>query len=253
MDFEESDLTRKELYPGIVYSIEGLISADECYSLVQSTESKGFQPATITITNSSDYAIPGITNSPKMKAQILPHDLRNHHRIVMDDNELAKTLWKKIRDLIPENLAYGQGETKAVSVSKKFRVYRFDEGHKFARHYDGFEYGSNVYATPTASKSTKKKIPVPGLTLLVYLNEDFEGGKTVFFNSKGKEALSVKPTAGTALIYTHTILHEGSEVTKGRKYELHSDILFGDSEFDEEESNNSNSNSNSYLPACSVS
>ena len=57
------------------------------------------------------------------------------------------------------------------------------------RHYDGYEYGSVVYPA--------KDGPKPKLTLLIYLNDDFEGGKTTFFNGKGNELLSVTPATGT--------------------------------------------------------
>eukprot|EP01118_Nematostelium_gracile_P001613 TRINITY_DN11676_c0_g1_i3.p1 TRINITY_DN11676_c0_g1~~TRINITY_DN11676_c0_g1_i3.p1 ORF type:complete len:145 (-),score=29.82 TRINITY_DN11676_c0_g1_i3:8-442(-) len=99
--------------------------------------------------------------------------------------------------------------------------YRYEEGQKFVRHFDGYEYGSMVY-TQNADKK-----PQPKMTFLVYLNDSFEGGKTTFFNTKGTEILAVEPTTGNALVYTQKLLHEGSVVTGGRKYVLRSDILFG--------------------------
>jgi len=110
-------------------------------------------------------------------------------------------------------------DTKAVSISDHFRFYRYDQGQRFTRHYDGYEYGSMVY-------TSDQNKPQARLTLLVYLNSEFEGGKTTFFSSKGKEILAVTPETGMALIYTQKLLHEGSTVTKGRKYVLRSDILF---------------------------
>jgi hypothetical protein len=41
-----------------------------------------------------------------------------------------------------------------------------------------------------------KEGPKPKLTLLIYLNDDFQGGKTTFFNGKGAELLSVAPETG---------------------------------------------------------
>jgi len=93
------------------------------------------------------------------------------------------------------------------------------KGQRFVRHYDGYEYGSMVY-----TKDENK--PQAKLTFLVYLNNEFEGGKTTFFNSKGKEILAVTPEPGMGLVYTQKLLHEGSIVTSGKKYVLRSDILF---------------------------
>ncbi len=59
------------------------------------------------------------------------------------------------------------------------------------RHYDGYEYGSVVYSTKDAASAR--------LTFLVYLNDDFEGGKTTFFNTKGKELIAVTPVTGTVV------------------------------------------------------
>lgn len=100
---------------------------------------------------------------------------------------------------------------------------RYEKGQQFARHYDGYEYGSMQY---TGGKPTA---PQPRLTFLVYLNSGFEGGATRFFNSKGTELLAVTPTTGTALIYTQRMLHEGSVVQNGVKYVLRSDVLYGQS------------------------
>ncbi len=46
---------------------------------------------------------------------------------------------------------------------------------------------------------------------MVYLNEEFEGGETVFFVEPEK---SIKPRAGMGLLFQHPIIHEGAEVTK---------------------------------------
>lgn len=62
----------------------------------------------------------------------------------------------------------------------------------------------------------------------------------MFFSPKGKEILSITPQSGfllslsnlfksgSGLVFTYTMLHEGSAVTKGVKYVLRTDVLFGD-------------------------
>ena len=56
---------------------------------------------------------------------------------------------------------------------------------------------------------------------MVYLNEGFEGGETVF------EGVSITPTLGMAPVFEHKLRHEGAAVTSGRKYVLRSDVMFG--------------------------
>lgn len=51
----------------------------------------------------------------------------------------------------------------AVGLNERFRFYRYDVGQKFAPHTDG------AYHSPTGARSL--------LTLLLYLNDDYTGGK----------------------------------------------------------------------------
>jgi len=75
------------------------------------------------------------------------------------------------------------------------------------------------------------------LTLLIYLNEDYEGGETRFFPDKQHcrflrdvenkvPTFIIKPKTGRALVNIHNVLHEGSSVTRGTKYVVRTDILF---------------------------
>ena len=59
------------------------------------------------------------------------------------------------------------------------------------------------------------------LTLLVYLNEGFEGGETDFRD------FAIRPATGMALLFIHDTWHEGAEVTAGTKYVLRSDVMYG--------------------------
>jgi len=73
-------------------------------------------------------------------------------------------------------------------------------------------------------------------TFLAYLNDDFEGGCTTFFAAdgaqRGLQARSVAPQRGAVLCFPHGVdnplspVHEGSAVTRGRKYVIRSDVLY---------------------------
>ena len=56
---------------------------------------------------------------------------------------------------------------------------------------------------------------------MIYLNEGFEGGETVF-----QRFLGVKPACGKALVFFHRQLHEGAPVVSGRKYVLRTDVMY---------------------------
>jgi Rps23 Pro-64 3,4-dihydroxylase Tpa1-like proline 4-hydroxylase len=54
------------------------------------------------------------------------------------------------------------------------------------------------------------------LTLLTYLNDDFEGGGTRF-TAEGREVL---PVAGMGVLFDAGLAHSGEAVSKGRKYAM---------------------------------
>ena len=60
------------------------------------------------------------------------------------------------------------------------------------------------------------------LTLLVYLDDDFDGGATDF----PEQGETVTPRAGDALWFQHALLHAGRPVTRGTKHVLRTDVLY---------------------------
>jgi hypothetical protein len=61
------------------------------------------------------------------------------------------------------------------------------------------------------------------LTVLVYLNDDFEGGQTRFMEQLDEV---VEPERGAAVLFQHKIRHEGCEVRRGKKYALRTDVMY---------------------------
>ncbi|MBW4673643.1 MAG: 2OG-Fe(II) oxygenase [Desmonostoc geniculatum HA4340-LM1] len=58
------------------------------------------------------------------------------------------------------------------------------------------------------------------LALVVYLNDEFQGGETVF----PQRGIKISPQLGKAVLFNHSILHEGAKVFKGLKYIIRTDI-----------------------------
>ena len=57
--------------------------------------------------------------------------------------------------------------------------------------------------------------------MLIYLNEDFEGGQTSFVDG------DVKPKTGLAAFMTqNNYLHEAREAKNGSKYVLRTDVMY---------------------------
>lgn len=131
--------------------------------------------------------------------QFMPN-LRNNSRVMIDDPERAEQIWQAIKDLVPEVEGH-----KTCGLNERLRFYRYDPGESFELHSDG------CYQRANGERSR--------LTFMIYLNEGFEGGQTRFVNH------SVVPATGTALFFKHALLHEGEELSAGRKYVLRSDVM----------------------------
>jgi prolyl 4-hydroxylase len=55
------------------------------------------------------------------------------------------------------------------------------------------------------------------------LNDEFEGGETVFFV---EPEVVIKSRAGAGLFFQHPIIHEGALVTSGIKYAVRTDLMY---------------------------
>jgi predicted 2-oxoglutarate/Fe(II)-dependent dioxygenase YbiX len=178
-----------------VFVVADLLSAEECATCIERSESLGYEEALVT--------------SPS--GQVLHTDVRNNERVVFDDPELAEELWQRIADFVPA----GMEAYQAVGVYERFRCYRYDPGQQFDWHQDG----------PVERDNGEQSF----WTFMIYLNEGFEGGETSFNDSYSDEPFDdfqVVPQAGMALFFVHTVHHKGEPVFRGRKYVLRTDVMY---------------------------
>ncbi len=175
-----------DLPPSIIV-IPDFLSEAECAAHIAACEERGFEAAMVT-------TLTGPARDPS---------LRNNDRVIFDDLELAASVWERLESHVPVMIAGRQ----AWGLNERWRMYRYHPGQRFARHNDA--------AFRRANGEQSK------LTLLLYLNEDFEGGETTFVEG------AVTPKRGTALVFPHELLHAGTEVRSGVKYVLRSDVMYG--------------------------
>lgn len=81
-----------------------------------------------------------------------------------------------------------------------FQFVRYTVGQRFDAHRD------SIHGYPHGRK----------LSVVVYLNDGFEGGRTEFPEAD----VAIEPVAGHALIFPSAMLHRGEPVTAGTKYAL---------------------------------
>ena len=94
-------------------------------------------------------------------------------------------------------------------VAERVLVLRYFPGDRFPLHTD----------TPYALSQSLHS----AYTLIIYLNDDFQGGRTYFPDLEA----TVSPRKGSALIFAHDLRHEGLAVQAGTKYAIHGFVMYG--------------------------
>lgn len=173
-----------------IFTVSGLLGAEECRDWIELGESRGFEPAAI----NTDFGQKRI------------EDIRNNDRVIMDDEDRAAELWKRIDGKVP-TVVPGWGP---IGLNERLRFYRYDIGQKFRWHGDG------VVRRDNGEKSF--------LTFLIYLNDNFVGGDTCFRGN-----VIIEPKQGMLLLFSHWLKHMGNEIDSGRKYVLRSDVMYSKS------------------------
>ena len=169
-----------------IFTIEDFFSKKECFEYMALSEGVGYELAKVN-TSGGARVMTGI---------------RNNNRAFHKSEELAQLIWEKGQVFIPEKV----GNSIAIGLNELFRFYRYQRGHKFRGHYD--------------ESYIRNETEASYFTFMIYLNDNFQGGDTTF------QGLRIKPKQGMALIFLHSLYHEGSEVTQGVKYVLRTDIMY---------------------------
>ena len=99
---------------------------------------------------------------------------------------MACLLWKRLKDYIPKDLrsikpvpymnSQTQGdEFKPIGVNEHFRYYKYDPGQYILKH-DDYRMSRFRYEPETDKYYEQMSF----LTVVIYLNDDFNDGKTLF-------------------------------------------------------------------------
>jgi len=169
--------------------VEEFYSTEECIKLINDSEAKGYSEALI---------------RTRGQGEAMNKDIRDNDRVIWDSPELAEELYQRIKGYVPEFI----DDWKVMGLNERFRFYRYKDGQRFKPHVDG------------AYKRSDDEISF--ITLLIYLNEGYEGGSTYLIGLDEE----VKPKEGMLLLFDHKILHAGMSVTNGVKYVIRTDVMY---------------------------
>ena len=90
---------------------------------------------------------------------------------------------------------------------------KFNVGDVFSLHTD-----TGLYYNRDQLEETR-------WTLLIYLNDDFEGGNTVFYDDKWSINKIIKPKKGNAILFDIDLWHKADKIIKGTKYWIGCEII----------------------------
>lgn len=175
-----------------VLLFEQLLDAELCHHVIQIAQCHQFETAGIQLET--------------VKTQIRSNELL----FLTEDNSLLSSTNQLLLDrvgIIQQSLyqIYGVKFPQSESCS----ILRYQPGQYYKRHIDNLLLASRL-------DEVAHGIPTRDVSVVGYLNDDFEGGETFF----DRQNLKVKPQLGNVLVfpsyYTHP--HQALPVTKGQKY-----------------------------------
>jgi hypothetical protein len=152
-----------------------------------------------------------------------PSQWRSNERVILKSSDLAHQVYSRLVPQFQHNdLKYlrpfgfdNSGVWKPTRVNDCVKISRYPENTFFVKHRDN----SFIYCDDERSI----------LSVVIYLNQNFQGGKTTFETQKisdTTETVAVTPKIGRALIFNHDHEHSGTEVASGEKYIMKLEVMF---------------------------
>lgn len=182
-----------ENVPGFLVYAEEVLTPKECQALIGIAEEKGFVPAALyTDQQDRDHF----------------SETRKSYRCILDSETFAAQLWDRVKHMIPPTW---KGAT-CVGLNERFRILRYDPGDEFKPHRDG------AYMAPSGALSK--------LTLLLYLNEGYVGGRTEFLDKTESAWVAIPPHIGAVAIQDQDLVHCVPPLQAGRKYVIRTDVMY---------------------------
>jgi predicted 2-oxoglutarate/Fe(II)-dependent dioxygenase YbiX len=175
--------------------VADLYTRDECAAIIDGVRDGEWLPGTVN----------------RAGGREIDQKLRNNLTAIVREPPVGAQLWARIAPRLPSKMTTAwDGPRRTVTSHGLFeplRVYRYEAGHHFGLHSD---------------QSYTRGVARSLLTLLLYLDDDFDGGETEFPDQHE----TIFPRAGCALWFQHAVLHAGKAVTRGVKHVLRTDVLY---------------------------
>ena len=220
--------------PPTAFYVHHVLSQLECQSLIQSAQStsRGFQYIKeATHTNPLDgstYTVPLMNPHP-------------HKLSLFFNDDMLDIIWNRLKPILLQNLSkeFMEAFGPPLGLNPRLRILKYDseDNDYFSPHYDATT--TTTTTTTTTNSNTTNHLPPntelqSEITVLLYLNQDFQGGRTLFLDrsdpSNVGKICPVKPRQGSILLFDHGLFHSGEAVSSnaphGTKFILRTDVMF---------------------------
>ena len=193
---------RTDIRPdGQAFALEGLLSPEESQHFIEAAEQAGMTSV----------------------SRIGYRQIRVCDRVAAFSDEAADWLFQRCCGHL-EPIVFGGGQYvwTPVGLNPTFRLVRYAPGGYFWPHRD-----DGFVEIPGKRQSFR--------TFMLYLNSEFEGGPTNFYDDSqvcyepGDPAKIIhrfKPTTGSCLIFDSNLVHDGGELEAGVKYIMRSEVMY---------------------------
>jgi hypothetical protein len=197
--------------PG-AFQLLNVLSSSECQQIIELSESLGYLP---------DAAVS------------LPRSVRHNYSLTwVADDLTTDIIWQRCQPLMNHDLEIF-GYKRALGLNGRFRFYRYQAGDYFSPHTDGSWPGSKVIDRQLVTNAFSDRWSQ--LTFLLFLSDNYEGGRTQFYLRTGSDdetsVVNVRTPVGGVLCFPHGMhplhcLHGSEAIVSGSKYIIRSDVLF---------------------------
>lgn len=128
--------------------------------------------------------------------------------------EWSSLMYSRIAPHLPERYTDRQGKSWSFVEASKYVMYaQLVPGQSFPLHTDtGCEYDEE------SNRFSK-------FTVLTYLNDDYEGGHTTFFDDSFKKTTTIIPKTNCTLILDIDLFHQGERLESGVKYWIGTELV----------------------------
>jgi hypothetical protein len=181
--------------PAYFRAVQNVLTSEECSNIIALAESTGFEQAAFY----TDYKG---TNHYNL-------DIRRSQRLLVDSFAFAATLWERIRDQVPH--VWPEDGSTAVGLNERLRILKYLPGDEFKSHRDG------TYVGPAGDSSK--------ITVIIYLNEGYEGAFTHYETNEGVFA-PITPHTGSVVLQDQRLLHMVPPLVSGVKYAIRTEVMF---------------------------